>query len=51
MWLWSFETGLEGEKVILFSANLVEELSFGCFLATKVESIFSKMGKAGTMEP
>lgn len=51
MGLWSFETGLEREKVITFSANLVEKLSLGCFLAMKVESIFSKMGKAGTVEP
>lgn len=51
MGLWSFETGLEGEKVIIFNANLMEKLSLGCFLAIKVESIFSKMRKAGTVEP
>lgn len=51
MGLWCFETNLEGEKVIIFNADVMEKLSFGCFLAIKVESIFSKMGKAGTVEP
>lgn len=51
MGLGSFETALEGEKVIILSADPVEKLSLGCFLAKKVESIFSKIRKASTVEP
>lgn len=51
MGLGSVETALEGEKVIILSANPVEKLSLGCFLAKKAESVFSKIRKANTVEP
>lgn len=50
MGLGSVETALEGEKVIILSANPVEKLSLGCFLAKKAESVFSKIRMANTVE-